>query len=308
MRLCAYKSLWGVVAADGGRHSLASAVERAAADGYVGVECSLRLALQLDEGKGSFSGLLGRHGLAWLPIVFSSGPVWHGWSPFPPSAVTTAVWSDSPARHAAALEESLRIAASLRLSTPFAVAHSGHDSWTFEQAAEYLTLAEKAAAATGFAGRLVHETHRGRLTSNAWLLARLAAEFPALRLVADYSHFTVGCAVALSEGDVALGSALAALAGHVFHVHARVGDECRPQVDPRHHPEEVAAFDAAWEAIWTAQRAAGCSESSFTPEYGPRPYAPHDWALDTVDEVNSWTAARYRERFHSWSMRQVDGV
>lgn len=89
MRLQLYKSLWGVVRHDGGSKSLAQALASLRAQGYVGVECSVRLAYDLhthetEEGGGAgFAGALAEHGLAWIPILFSSGPV-DGWHPHLP--------------------------------------------------------------------------------------------------------------------------------------------------------------------------------------------------------------------------------
>ena len=48
MRLQLYKSLWGVVRRDGGSKSLSEALAPLRAQGYVGVECSVRLAYDLD--------------------------------------------------------------------------------------------------------------------------------------------------------------------------------------------------------------------------------------------------------------------
>ena len=87
MRLQLYKSLWGVVRRDGGSKSLSEALAPLRAQGYVGVECSVRLAYDLDthenEGGVGFAGALAEHGLAWIPILFSSGPV-DGWNPHLP--------------------------------------------------------------------------------------------------------------------------------------------------------------------------------------------------------------------------------
>jgi len=311
MRLDAYKSLWGVVSCDGGRHSLAEALSAAKAAGYVGVECSVRLALLLDSGdvpghkQGGFSAGLRDHGLSWVPIAFSSGPVWRGWSPFPPDAAYKAVWSDSPARHAAALREQLKVAVSLCCHTPFAVAHSGHDSWKVAQSVEFCGLALEAAQAEGFS--LLHETHRGRLTANPWTLAAVAAQLPSLRIVADYSHFTAACEVAMSENDEALEFALGALAGHVDHIHARVGDERRPQLDPRcsFSAVEVAAFENAWRRIWQSQRQRGCTVSTFTPEYGPQPYSPPDCPVEEVEDMNAWQCQRLRQCFEESNFKDV---
>ena len=76
MRLKLFKSLWGVVTADGGKKTLRAALSDAASQGYAGVECSVRLARELDHGGGEFRGLMRDLGLEWIPVCFSSGPVW----------------------------------------------------------------------------------------------------------------------------------------------------------------------------------------------------------------------------------------
>ena len=83
---------------------LPQALDEAAQRGYAGVECSLRLAHTL--GGTAFAAELTRRSLAWIPIVFSSGPVWDGFDPFLPGA-PRAAHTDGPAAHAAALRAQL---------------------------------------------------------------------------------------------------------------------------------------------------------------------------------------------------------
>jgi hypothetical protein len=46
---------------------------------------------------------------------------------------------------------------------------------------------------------MVHETHRGRIFSNPWVTRRLICQLPELKLVADYSHFTVTVELSLAR-------------------------------------------------------------------------------------------------------------
>jgi hypothetical protein len=108
--------------------------------------------------------------------------------------------------------------------------------------------------------------------------------------------------VALSEGDEALDAALAALAPRVLHIHARIGDECRPQLDPRTPgaAPELRAFAASWREVWEAQARAGLRITSFTPEHGPPPYAPADAPPGELDAANLFLRQRVTAEFDAW--------
>lgn len=307
-RLALYKSLWGVVAEDGGRHTLGSVLAAASAAGFSGVKCSVALAFRLNAG-GAFVAALRRHRLAWLPVAFSSGPLWRGWDPFTPGQPCARA-ADSPAAHVVALAGQLDAALGLGLPLVRVHCHTGHDGFTDAAAEEVFALADEAASARGL--RVAHETHRGRCAGSPWLLARLLPKLPSLRLVADYSHFTAACEVAASEHDPALEDALAALAPRVDHIHLRVGDECRPQLAAAElmggggggDNAEEAAFERWWRAVWDAQaaRGEGGGDEAFsaTPEYGPRPYAAFGEGCDDVEALNARAAERARALHAAW--------
>lgn len=121
-----------------GKLTLEQIAKKAAEQGYAGIECSVRLAAELDEndgedaastststkapvagaGKGLFASTLGRHGLSWCPVVLSSGPVWRGFDPFVDLAAERASRASSqvassPAQHATALAGQLDAALAL---------------------------------------------------------------------------------------------------------------------------------------------------------------------------------------------------
>ena len=75
---------------------------------------------------------------------------------------------------------------------------------------------------------IAHELHRRRIFYSPWAAVLLARKFPALRFVADFSHFTVVCEAA--PGDRFLDAAVRELIPHVHHVHARIGYDNGPQV------------------------------------------------------------------------------
>jgi sugar phosphate isomerase/epimerase len=68
MKLQLYKSLWGVVQRDGGTKTLVEALTPLKQQGYTGVECSVRLAHDLDSHEGGFAAALAEHGLAWVSV------------------------------------------------------------------------------------------------------------------------------------------------------------------------------------------------------------------------------------------------
>ncbi|KAK3260921.1 hypothetical protein CYMTET_30148, partial [Cymbomonas tetramitiformis] len=128
MRLNLFKSLWGVVSIDGGTKSLPEAIDALRKNGYTGVECSVRLAKDLDlagGSKGEFTSLMKEYGLQWIPILFSSGPV-DGWDPFLPDAPRSA-HSGSVQQHAKALAGQAEDALAFDIPIPFFNCHSGHD-------------------------------------------------------------------------------------------------------------------------------------------------------------------------------------
>lgn len=65
--------------------------------------------------------------------------------------------------------------------------------------------------------------------------------------------------------------------------------------------DALAAHERWWECIWEAQRAAGATRTTFTPEYGPPPYLPEGLSPADLEEVCLWQTERTRARFEAWS-------
>lgn len=254
---------------DGGTRSLRDALQAASSEGFAGVECSVALAHRLDA-NGDFSALMRHHALLWLPIAFSSGPLWRGFDPFTLGAATARA-TDTKEAHAAALAGQLHAALGFGLPlAPIINCHTGHDSFCDDNAAWLFEEAARCASSAGLL--LAHETHRGRAAGSPWLLKRLVQRGVPFRLVADFSHFTCGCEVGASEGDHSLEAAIAELTPRVVHTHIRVSDECRAQVDDPSTgagAAEQAAFEVWWRNIWEAQSSSGVVVCGATPEYGP---------------------------------------
>ena len=102
------------------------------------------------------------------------------------------------------------------------------------------------------------ETHRGRPLGHAFQCERILDAVPGLRLTADPSHWHV-----VHERFLDMD----AVASRVDHVHARIGNEERPQLAAPF--DEAAAADwhvAFWRRCWDAGARTACVE------YGPAPY------------------------------------
>ncbi|KAF4149555.1 putative xylose isomerase-like protein [Phytophthora infestans] len=152
---------------------------------------------------------------------------------------------------------------------------------------------------------LAHETHRGRMFYSPWPTLALLEEFPGLKLTLDFSHWCVVTERLLNapEDEEWL---LNKVVPRVRHVHGRVGTEHAAQLP---YPldelsrNEVERFQKLWDAVWTHQNEKAIGKRpTFTPEYGPIPYAPrhHDdqqFEAYNVDELCAQQAAAQRQKF-----------
>ncbi len=267
MKLVGYASLWQWNGQFDGR------LEQVVAAGFGGVE----YVLPADPGADrAFGQALRRHRLGYIAQAVTRGPV-----------------------HADSLRATLERCAPLE---PVSVtAQSGADSMPFDRQLRYFEQALRLEEQFGIP--VAHETHRGRALYTPWHTAELLRRFPQLKLGADFSHWGVACErmPELSDPDVRLA------ASRAIHVHGRIGTEETPQVaDPR-APEcaaYVERFDALWLAVAAARRAAGAAALSFTPEFGPAPYAPLApytcQPLADIWELNCWMLEHFRARFDAW--------
>jgi sugar phosphate isomerase/epimerase len=179
----------------------------------------------------------------------------------------------------------------------FATCLAGSDSWELNQAVEFFGRAGAIGKAVGI--ELAFETHRGRPTFNPWSTRRILEALPELVLTCDFSHWCVVCE-RLVDDEVALTLAM----DRARHVHARVGYAQGPQVPDPRAPEyraELERHERWWDGIWQRQRARGQALSTVTPEFGPDGYLhrlPYtDLPVADLAAINSWMAARQRERF-----------
>ncbi|DAZ95407.1 TPA: hypothetical protein N0F65_006297 [Lagenidium giganteum] len=159
-------------------------------------------------------------------------------------------------------------------------AHSGCDHWPKLDQMEYVAHAleiENSLELTNVS----HETHRGRIFYSPWTTMELLEAFPSLKLTLDFSHW---CVVAERLLDTPQDEEwIERMLPHVWHIHGRIGSPQSAQIrhpTDQHTSAEVARFDRLWMDAWRLQfqRATGVDPdepkfATFTPEYGPIPYA-----------------------------------
>lgn len=197
-------------------------------------------------------------------------------------------------------------------------AHAGSDHWSRAQQLEFLAHALEIEQQFD-CNFLSYETHRGRIFYSPWPTLELLDALPSLKLTLDFSHWAV-VAERLLDTPQDNKWLLDRVIPHVHHVHGRVGSAQSAQVSHPHDASvsrsEDARFQRLWEAIWQFQYREFRKEmavlgsakdvrafSTFTPEYGPAPYAPRDQedpemdAYD-VDELCAERAEHQRRAFH----------
>ena len=139
---------------------------------------------------------------------------------------------------------------------------------------------------------LALETHRGRLTSDLELTARLARQIPSLRFVMDLSHYVIAndWTPPIPEHDALL---VVEILDRALAFHGRIASAGQVQIgmtQPASRPW-VQQFRNWWAQgfdLWKG-RAAPDSELCFTCELGPQPYAIADEA--GRDDLDRWSEA-----------------
>ena len=266
MNLILFRHLWGVT----GRWE--DLFPRFKAAGYRGIESPVPPR----EDRTRFRALLRRHGLEFIPQIFSHG--------------------NTVEEHLESLRE--QIAAAKPFAPRLINAHSGQDAFSEDQSTRFFEGALQLEAKGGIA--IAHETHRGRILFNPWTTSRLLTRFPDLKLCCDFSHWVCVCE-RLIEDQIGI---IRQCADHCLHVHARVGYEQGPQVpDPRapEYQTHLEAHEAWWRLVWKAQAKRGFRASTLTPEFGPPDYQhtlPFTRApVSHLEEICDWQARRQAENF-----------
>jgi len=177
----------------------------------------------------------------------------------------------------------------------------GLDAWSDDDAIRFFEAGME--RAEQLALDLCFETHRSRCLFNPWRCERVVRELPEIGLTADLSHW---CVVAERLMDTEMPT-LRAIAGNVRHIHARIGYDQGPQVPHPAAPEyaeALASHQRCWEVFWEAQRDAGATQTTMTPEFGPDGYL-HELPFTREPvadlwEINQWVAGVERHHFARW--------
>lgn len=191
--------------------------------------------------------------------------------------------------HQEQYEERLRKLAALK--PLFINSHTGRDFFSWEQNCRLLDTAQKIAEETGV--RIVHETHRSRFAYAAHITEQFLNKRPELQLTLDVSHW---CAVAeslLLDQSEAVNLAIK----HTAHIHARIGFEQGPQVADPSLPEyaEALAFHlSCWDKVVENYKG---EVLTITPEFGPKPYMPHNMPQDQQWQNNLYMMNLLKNRY-----------
>jgi hypothetical protein len=229
-------------------------------------------------GSKRFESLLASKSMRFVAQIFSSGAKPAGG---PPTPGNLGIASQFGIEHARDPEESrdvkaycaiwaaqLRECAELRSVLKGVTSHTGKDYFSEAEADEHFEFC--VALEKELAIEVNHETHRARILYSPWVVPRILARHPELRLCADLSHFSNVAESGPHEPE--MNKVVALLAPRVRHVHARVGFEEGPQIlDPRlpQWAPYLEGYMLWWRAIYEHSKLRGDLEFSSTPEFGP---------------------------------------
>lgn len=172
----------------------------------------------------------------------------------------------------------------LGLETVMINCHTGKDYFTFNQNVELINIAQRLSAASGIT--IAHETHRGKFSYSASVMAPYLDAVPDIKITADFSHWCV-VSESLLENQQAL---IDRLVPHCVYIHARVGYAQGPQVPDPAAPEyekELKRHTGWWQQIVDHRISIGSEDLIITPEFGPVPY------MHTHPYTNKPVASQY---------------
>jgi sugar phosphate isomerase/epimerase len=172
-----------------------------------------------------------------------------------------------PKTHPDEYEARLRHAAGA--APDFISSQTGRDFFPFEDNLKILAVAEKVSEETGV--KIVHETHRSKLTFAAHITQKFLEKLPQMRLTLDVSHWFCVHERYLADQEEALALAIS----RTDHIHARVGHDQGSQVTDFRKREWIDVLKehlAVWDRIVETARAEGRERLTVTPEFGPSPY------------------------------------
>ncbi len=162
--------------------------------------------------------------------------------------------------------------------------HSGRDYFSLDEQLKVIDTVEKFSVKNNII--IAHETHRGRIGYSPYNAMELFKQRPALKITADFSHWTCVTESWLENSTAIMDEAII----RTKHIHARVGFTQGPQIpDPRlaSWQEPVKFFLNIWEQIIAYQKLQKANFFTITTEFGPPPYM---WTnvKNNLPIVNQW--------------------
>lgn len=278
MKLKNFKTVWGHTG------TIEEAVTMAKEAGFSGLEAPAK-----HDDPNHFPALqaaIEKHNIEWIQEICTAG----SYVPRRRASVE---------EHLSDLESQIILGKSLK--PKFVNVMGGCDAWPIQTSIDFfkaaMDMADKHGVLCSF------ETHRGRSFYCPWNTMAILEHLPDIKITCDFSHWVVVSERLMdSEWD-----AIELAAQHAHHIHSRVGYDQGPQVPHPAAPEYQAALEShqrCWEAIWTAQRARGYSETTMTPEFGPDGYLHHlpftNAPIADLWEINSWIGHTEQQHFEQW--------
>ena len=194
-------------------------------------------------------------------------------------------WETETADPGAHRKEYEAILRNLAATAPeFISSQTGRDFFEFETNLSLLDVAMRVSDETGV--KVVHETHRSKLTFAAHITRRFLEKLPEMRLTLDVSHWFCVHERYLTDQEEALTLAVS----RADHIHARVGHDQGSQVTDFRMPEWKEVLErhlAVWDRIYRTARDEGRERLTVTPEFGPAPYMPVSPGTD-VPLADQW--------------------
>jgi hypothetical protein len=152
----------------------------------------------------------------------------------------------------------------------FINSQTGRDYFSMEENKVLLDKSAEFTAATGI--KVLHETHRGKLTFAAHITRAYLEQFPEMRLTLDISHWCNVHESLLENQQDAVKTAIE----HTDHIHSRIGYTQGPQVNDPRAPEwqDVLQSHLSWWDKVVEIKKKGDQLLTITTEFGPFPYMP----------------------------------
>ena len=245
MALRVFASAWGNATHWGSLRRLMDGLQ---VKGFAGLEASLADLGKDADGRRDVATQARDRGLELIVGLYSHWTDYEG------------TWAAaSPAEHLDQLRRQVDACAAL---DPIHInVHAGCDSWPEDVSTRFYEDAQAIVPANAS-----FETHRGRPLGHAFQCKRILDAVPGLRLTADPSHWHVVHERFLDMNTRDERVLMNTVAGRVDHVHARIGNEERPQLAAPFDDAAAAWHVAFWRKCWAAGARTACVE------YGPAPY------------------------------------